>query len=412
MTRKNLYYNARQKIVQPKKRPNRGFILGAVFVLLASLYTGLALTKAVPPIYAEVTLLEQPAVTADEIQWPDQGQAAIGSTQDGILATSAGGGNMKPIASITKTITALAVLDKQPIELGEQYPVYTITRQDVQIYNNYVAKFGSVMPVGVGQELTQYQMLQALMLPSANNIADTLVVWVFGSMEAYVQYANEYIKSIGLEHTVIADASGFSPQSMSTPEDLIRIGQKVLNHPVLADIAAQTQTVVPGTGIIRNTNLLLQDENMVGIKTGTTDEAGSCLLFAVKHGPDQSEVLIGVVMGQPNWPETYRAARLLRDSALDNFDYIEVMPESATVGRYTAPWGVTASAKPSAPVLVYGWKGKPPKVSVQLHAIEAPQKAGNKAGVITIADSGQEVSVQLEQLIDPPSIWWRLTNYW
>lgn len=412
MSHKSSYYSARQNKLKPKKRFGRGLIIGVGVMLLSSLYTGLALTKAVPPIHAEVTLPQQTAVTPSEIQWPAHGQSAIGSVREGLLAVSNGGGHMKPIASMTKTITALVVLDKQPIEPDGEYPVYTITARDVQIYNEYIAKFGSVMPVRVGQQLTQYEMLQGLLLPSANNIADSLAVWVFGSMDAYITYANQFIKEAGLEHTVVADASGFSPQSMSTPEDLIRIGQMVLDNPVLAEIVAQPQAVLPDTGVIRNTNLLLRDENMLGIKTGTTDQAGSCLLFAVQHGPDQSEVLIGVVMGQPNWPETYRAARALRDSALNNFDFMEVLPADVAVGRYAAPWGDTATAVPAAPVLVYGWKGQTPQISVQLHDIEAPHDAGNAAGVIQIQDNGQEVPIQLEQTISPPSIWWRLTNYW
>lgn len=406
-----LPYNARQKTARPKRKTRWGLLLAVSLLLLSSSYTGLALTKATPILHAEVA---EPAVletSVEGIQWPTQGQAAIGSLRDGLLMSS-GNSQMKPIASMTKAITALVVLDRQPIELGGQYPVYTITRQDVQTYNDYIARLGSVMPVRVGQQLDQYQMLQGLMLPSANNIADTLATWVFGSVDAYVTYANNYLQRNGLGHTVVADASGFSPDTMSTPEDLLVIGQMVLNHPVLAEIVAQTEAVIPETGVIKNTNLLLRDENVIGIKTGTTDEAGSCLLFAVKHGPDNAETLIGVVMGQPNWSETYRVARQLRDSALANFELLEIMPEDTVVGVYRTSWGVEVTAKAAESVTVYNWKGHKPKVTVSLDPIKAPQTAGTRTGTVNVDGHAITVPVYLDGSIDAPGIRWRLMNYW
>src|SRR5690606_10140017 len=113
-------------------------------------------------------------------------------------------------ASMAKVITALAILEKQPLEAGQAGPTYTLTSHDVAVYHMYAAKNGSVLPVHEGMQLTQYQALQAMLLPSANNIADMMVERVFGSEDAYLEYAHDMLRRMGLSRTVVADASGFS----------------------------------------------------------------------------------------------------------------------------------------------------------------------------------------------------------
>ena len=100
---------------------------------------------------------------------------------------------------------------------GQQGPTITLSASDVALYNAYVAQQGSVVPVAAGEQISQYQMLQAIMLPSANNMADSLAIWAFGSLDAYATYANNYVARLGLSATHIgSDASGFAPNTISS----------------------------------------------------------------------------------------------------------------------------------------------------------------------------------------------------
>jgi D-alanyl-D-alanine carboxypeptidase (penicillin-binding protein 5/6) len=248
-----------------------------------------------------------------DIAWPTTGSAAIGSVGDGVLASSPDGEIPRQTASIAKIITALAVLKKQPIESGQHGVTYTLSAADVANYTEEAANGGSVVPVYEGMEITQYQALQLMLLVSANNIADTLVDKVFGSEGAYTEYAQDMLLNMGLTKSVVADASGMSSETVSTPAELVQIGIAALNNPVIADIVSQARVDIPGVGVITNTNKMLGSNGVVGIKTGTTDEAGSCLLFAAKYVTNEKQpvTLVGVIMGEDDSETLYDDSDLL-----------------------------------------------------------------------------------------------------
>ncbi len=238
----------------------------------------------------------------NQIPWPSYGQAAYGVPEKDIYATSKQKSNAVPIASLTKVITALAVLEKTPLEKGEQGPEIVINQQDEELFNTYLQKDGVVLPVEVGTKITQYQALQASLLVSANNITDTLVISTFGSVDEYVAYANTMLKNQGLEKTFVADASGFSPKSVSTPEEMAKLGYLYMQHPVLREIALQKNADFPLVGTIENSNAFANDENTVGIKIGYTDEAGRTYMAAKinKDANDTENISIAVVLGADN----------------------------------------------------------------------------------------------------------------
>src|SRR5690606_14517323 len=95
-----------------------------------------------------------------------------------------------------------------------------------------------------------------------------------------------------------------------------------------------------------------------GIKTGNTDEAGACLLYAYKFGPDLDQTYIGVVMDQPNYYGMFATARNLKDSVLKNYSVIEVLPAGTVVGRMTSSWNQESDIVTSEPLKIYGWPGK------------------------------------------------------
>jgi D-alanyl-D-alanine carboxypeptidase (penicillin-binding protein 5/6) len=96
--------------------------------------------------------------------------------------------------------------------------------------------------------------MQRMLIASDNNMADILVERIFGSKEAYLSYARDMLKRMDLSRTIVADASGFSPATVSTPSEIVAIGIAALKNPVIARIVAQQQAQVPVAGIIKNTN--------------------------------------------------------------------------------------------------------------------------------------------------------------
>jgi D-alanyl-D-alanine carboxypeptidase (penicillin-binding protein 5/6) len=210
------------------------------------------------------------------------GWAAIGSVEDGLLAHSPDNKEPRPIASIAKLIAALAIMQATSGRTDESY---TLTHQDVEISRTYIARGGVVLPAREGLVLTLRQALQAMLIGSASDVTDILIERVFGSMAAYLLYARAMLHRMQLGKTVVADASGFNPNTVSTPSELVTIGIAALKNPMIAEIVAQPKVQIPGVkNVITNRNKLFGVvEGVIGIKTGATAKAGSCLLFAARH---------------------------------------------------------------------------------------------------------------------------------
>ncbi len=404
--------------VVKKKKGKKRFItlfLAVLILIPSGLYMYAALYKNPPTVSAAVSQLALAPPTQPAVAWPAQGQAAIGSVENGLLASSSPTEQVKPIASMAKVVTALAVMKKKPFAVNETGAVLTMDTQDVAYYSEYLAKNGSVVIVANGETLSQYQALEAMMLPSANNMANSMVRWAFGSMDEYVTYANAMVKEMGLTKTVISDASGYSSATVSTPSEMIMIGQAALKDPVIAKVVAEQEATIPVAGDIRNTNKLLVDSSVVGIKTGTTDEAGACLLFAGKHEIDSahSVTIIGVVMGSTNPSTVFPAAKSLLDSAERGFDdAIEVQPAGAVVASIVTPWGARSAVVTKDPLTVYGWKGASIQTVPTIPDTVAPKKAGEVVGKLTVTNI-PDVSTDLVLASDlnAPTAWWKLTNY-
>ena len=102
--------------------------------------------------------------------------------------TIAGGdlkNEVRPTASTAKMILGLAIMEAKPFNLGEQGEVLTITPEFYQKYLWYLNHGGSHTVVSEGEEISEYDALMAVFLPSSNNMADSLAIWAFGSIDNY-----------------------------------------------------------------------------------------------------------------------------------------------------------------------------------------------------------------------------------
>src|SRR5690606_27954228 len=113
------------------------------------------------------------------------------------------------------------------------------------------------------------QLLQGTLLGSANNYIDHLAREIWGSDEQFARAAEVWLAERGLSDIRIVTPSGFDEGNVATPEALLRLGERAMQNPVFAEIVGQTGAEIPGAGWVENTNGMLADPGVVGIKTGS-----------------------------------------------------------------------------------------------------------------------------------------------
>src|SRR5689334_12547605 len=123
------------------------------------------------------------------LAWPRQGEAAIGLQGVGMVGPH-GSRRPTPIASIAKVMTAYEVLHDHPLHARAGGPQSTVRPADVAAYRADGAAGESVVAVRAGERLTERQALEAMLLPSGNNIASLLARWDAGSERAFVTRMN------------------------------------------------------------------------------------------------------------------------------------------------------------------------------------------------------------------------------
>lgn len=265
---------------------------------IATSYDQVSSVVATPEPKVQETI--QKLTLEEPLPWPTYGYAAYSVPKDNLVATSSTEEQQVPIASLAKIITAITILDKKPLQLNQQGPLITMTESDVALVGEYARKSGTTVPVLVGEEISQYQALQAILMVSSNNMADSLAIWAFGSMENYIEYANNLMDELGLESTIVADdASGYSPNTVSTASDIAKLGYVFMKNPVLREITMQSNATIPVAGLINNNNDYFNKPGVYGIKFGYTDEAGKCFVVASirKTADNEEELSVSAVLG-------------------------------------------------------------------------------------------------------------------
>jgi D-alanyl-D-alanine carboxypeptidase (penicillin-binding protein 5/6) len=243
--------------------------------------------------------------------WPAYGQAAVHIGQSQVRA----GPNQHAaaIASVAKVMTAYVVLRDHPLRPGQDGPTVTLTDADVADTDRRRRQQESVVPIAAGEQLTELQALQALLLPSANNIAAVLARWDAGSVDRFVARMSATARSLGMTHTRYTDPSGYDDATVSTA-DQMRIVDRAMRLPAFASIVATPSATLPVAGTVHNTNTLLGHNGFVGVKTGSTAAAGGCFAFrAIRWIHGKRTTITGVVLGQPGLAVAFAAADAMVD---------------------------------------------------------------------------------------------------
>jgi D-alanyl-D-alanine carboxypeptidase (penicillin-binding protein 5/6) len=390
--------------------------IAGVLLLLLAVFLTFNYFRPIPAVDATAAVPSELAVsgTTAALPWPSVGSAAVGASGIGLVASS-GKESPVPAASVAKVMTALVILQDKPLKLNEAGPSILITDADVQAYQSDKTDQQSVVAVQAGEQLSEYQALEGLLIPSGNNIAFTLANWDAGSVAAFVTKMNMLAKALGMAHTTFADAAGALAQTVSTPSDLVVLGMTAMKQGAFAQIVARTQATLPVAGIVYNVNYALGQSGIIGIKTGSGLNLGANFLFAASTNVGAFTVtMFGCVMGQPTLDSAFAAAKALIAAMQPQLRVARILSQYESVGSYELPWGGRSELLSTTDVDLVEWPGMILKQTLNAPSllINQPLPAGTAEGALRIALGNYKLDVPLttRSAMYPPGRFWRLTR--
>ncbi len=250
-----------------------------------------------------------------------------------------------PIASISKLMTCLLTMDAISAgQIGLNEPV--IISDAVQSLSR---SGDGVISLEAGEQITVRELLLGALLPSSNECALCLAERIAGSEEAFVQMMNQTAQDLGLSQAIFFNSNGLPSyaedvipakrQNSMSAEDMFRLVSHLLKvYPQITDMTSLEKATLESLDLeVRNTNPLLQNlPQVTGLKTGTTNKAGACLVTTLTADDGTMEHdLVVVVLGTEDSMERGRVSGLLARYALDAFDTGMEKPEDGgTVRTY------------------------------------------------------------------------------
>jgi serine-type D-Ala-D-Ala carboxypeptidase (penicillin-binding protein 5/6) len=381
--------------------------------LLAIVYV---VVQGVRPLPTPVLRLTAgPTVTIDgaepTLPWPDEGQGSVAAagTGQGSMGTF-GKQTPVPIGSVAKAMTAYIVLKDNPLKPGAAGPSITVDKAAEQQGKLDSEGESTLDTVKEGDKLTLKEALSAIMIPSANNIARLLARWDAGSEAAFVKKMNAEAKALGMDHTTYTDPSGLTPSTVSTANDLVKLGLQLVRIPALMAITEQPVWTDPSGKKWTNYNRLVPFNGAIGIKTGTTTKAGGNELFAAeKVVGGKNQLIVGAILGQYKPPiiDTVNAAsKVVMIKAESVLKAQTVVRKGEVVGYVDDGLGTRTPVVAAADAVAVGWGGKPVRMQLAVSGKQIPHAAavGTRVGTLTV-DAGAtpvQVPVNLEKATASP----------
>ena len=392
--------------------------LVVVLVALVGVLGGLQWSRPIasPTFHASLSGSIRLPGTAPTLPWPSTGSAALSMEGVGSLG-HVGSTRPAPIASITKVMTAYVVLEDHPLSPGATGPAIAVTADVVADYQAGLASQQSVVQVSAGESLTELQALEGLLIPSGNDLSTLLADWDAGSTAAFIAKMNSTAQTLGLRSTHFTDASGLDPGSMSTPTDLIELGEAAMALPTFAQIVGLGEITLPEAGLVYNYDYDLGRDGIIGIKTGTDAAAGGCFLFEAQKTVDGKKVtLVGAVLGQQtSSPITavLSSVETLASAAFGGVGTLPLVTPGHLIGKVTAPWGASVAVRAPHAQTIVGWPGL--RVPVQLARAALPRAVGTSTpiGSLRVNLDGKIIDVPLRASghLAAPSPLWRMTRF-
>src|SRR5258708_6755116 len=359
-----------------------------LLVLVIAGLTAYQLLRPLPVVAATPLVHASEVVSgnAPTIPLPPKGAAAVGTGELGILGATTAQEPL-PMASVAKLMTALVVTEDKPLAADDAGPTLVIDQSDVADYQARLAAGESVLKVAVGEQITEYDALQGLLIPSGNNIAAVLAKWDAGSVGAMVEKLNARAASMHLANTHFDDPAGVSPRTTSTANDLFRIAVAAMKNKAIAKVVGSVQATLPVAGTVYNVDSVLGQDGIVGVKTGSGigNATGSLpisnFVFASKQtAGGQSYLIVGAVMGQDTLADPFKATLARIHAVKPPLQYQPYLPTKPAVATYQAPWGSKSDVQATRFVSFFSWPGLALRRTATLASVAAPVEACPHAG--------------------------------
>jgi D-alanyl-D-alanine carboxypeptidase (penicillin-binding protein 5/6) len=317
-------------------------------------------------------------------QVPGAQAAIVVDARDGTVMFAKKPDTERSIASTTKLMTALLALEQA--EPGD-----TIT---APLYNALPAE--SRINLREGEQMTVQDLLEALLLESANDAAVALAEGISGSREAFVGEMNDRAAELGLDHTSYANPIGLDePGNYSTARDLARLTGTLLRNRRFARIVDMPRATLESglrLRVVENRNDLVADYPWVsGVKTGFTLNAGNVLVGAAERG--RGARVVSVVLGEPTEAARDADTLALLRWGLSRFSRVRVLEHGRALARADVEYrDETARLVPRRGVVVTVRRGQRLRRRVNApDELKGPLAAGERVGTVTVLVDGRRV---------------------
>ena len=313
-------------------------------------------------------------------------------------------------ASLTKIMTALLVLEA--VDSGQLSLDQQITATESAMEG--LAADGSTAGIQAGEILTVEQLLQCMLIVSANEACNILAEQVSGSVDAFVDAMNEKAADLGCENTHFVNTTGLhDSQHYTSAWDLYLITAEALKHDDFLRICDMKSATIPATNlseerVLHSTNYLISnwralgylDSRAHGVKTGSTSDAGHCLVSTAAEG---SLSFISVVLGAESVTlpsggtqvQSFSETSRLFDWGFENFSYQTVLEETELVKEVSVALSKVdhVSVHPAADVELLLPKGTDPaslERTLDLESpVDAPVTEGQALGTLSLSLDGE-----------------------
>jgi D-alanyl-D-alanine carboxypeptidase (penicillin-binding protein 5/6) len=320
-----------------------------------------------------------------------------------------------PIASLTKIMTAYLVLRDHPLPPSAQGPGVSMTTDDVNEAAADENDGATSVPVQPGEVLTERQLLDGLLVHSANNFADVLAKWDAGSIGVFVARMNTTAARLGMKNTRYADTNGLNAASVSSAADQLRIAQTAMAMATFALVVSQRSIVLPIAGEIPNYVSSIGTDGIVGVKSGFTQAAMGCLVIAADRVVAGRTVLVmAAVTGQTGLDPLDLANATdvaLVDAAAGDLRQRSILPSRARAATVGLPWQSDAvPAETDRAVSMLTWPGDVVRMTFTAVPVPPEAPAGTRAGTLVVRDGSERVSVPVRTTatLTAPTLAWRL----
>jgi D-alanyl-D-alanine carboxypeptidase (penicillin-binding protein 5/6) len=393
----------------------------SIVAIIVAVIVALGIVQVVRPVAKPVLAISvKPTQTiagaSPKLPWPAGAQADAEVQGVGVWAQH-GPSAALPIGSLAKMMTAYLVLKAHPLSVAQNGPSLTVTPADVTLYQQDATSHQSVMYVQNGEKLSELFMLEGILVPSGNNIATMLGDWVGGTVTHFAQQMNQTAHALGMTHTHYNGPVGLQSTTVSTAADQMKLAAVMMKNPVFQGIVAMPQLAVPGQSALEyNYNFLVGHKGVIGVKTGSTVQAGGCVVLAknVTVG-NRTLTVYSSVLGVITHANQLQAALNDADSLLNAAGSVvsnhRVVTAGQTVGSIKAPWqnAIPLVATKSASFL--GWPGLHYTVTVNAHLPSSTNvPKGTVVGTLTATMGSQTVKIPVKTgaSLIPPTLNWRL----